>query len=390
MAKRGRKPNPNKKNWYFNEPEEQAVVDYLKAQTKEEKNRIFNDKLRFPFGKMVESIIRRYKLYISDEEYDTTYNDTMSNLITKMDKFRPGCISFRVVEELPKVLSADPNVIYLIKHKSQNVVNSTASDIYDEHILIEVKNGDTNKKVFEKIGITDIDLSEKIGEFKPWSVLFKVVEELPKVPSAEFNIIYLIKQDKLSSTVYDEYTLVTVGDVKSVSKIFENIGTTDIDLSEKIGERKPVSKTKAYSYYGTICKNYLINRTQKKAKDLKKTERYDVSAANYTNNVKYSESMESTDVACESIDLLIKKIGYMLENPEQYELRDSEIKMGESLKNLLEHWDFVLTTDGSRKLNKNAILLFLRDSTHFTTKEVRDNMKKFKKEFYDIKNYLIS
>ena len=38
---------------------------------------------------MVESIIRRYKLFVPEEEFDETFNDIMSFLSTKMDKFDP-------------------------------------------------------------------------------------------------------------------------------------------------------------------------------------------------------------------------------------------------------------------------------------------------------------
>jgi hypothetical protein len=57
--------------------------------------------------------------------------------------------------------------------------------------------------------------------------------------------------------------------------------------------------------------------------------------------------------------------------------------------NLLNNWEYVLSTDASNKLNKNAILLFLRESTGLDTKGIRDNMKKFRKEFLIIKNAVI-
>ena len=40
---------------------------------------------------MVESIIRRYKLYPpQDENFDETFNDTLSFLMTKIDRFNPN------------------------------------------------------------------------------------------------------------------------------------------------------------------------------------------------------------------------------------------------------------------------------------------------------------
>ena len=84
MAKRGRK-----RKGYFYEEQEQAVVDYIHADTKAEKDKIFNMWLRPAFTKMVESIIRRYKLRPPDEEFEETFNDTISFLMTKIELFDP-------------------------------------------------------------------------------------------------------------------------------------------------------------------------------------------------------------------------------------------------------------------------------------------------------------
>jgi hypothetical protein len=90
MAKRGRKPKDKKETGYFYKREEDAVLAYLSAQTAEEKNEIYNTVLRPAFEKMAESIIRRYKLFIPNETFEDTFNDTLSFLITKMNKFESG------------------------------------------------------------------------------------------------------------------------------------------------------------------------------------------------------------------------------------------------------------------------------------------------------------
>lgn len=88
MAKRGRKPNPNKyETGYFYEKEENAIVEYVNTDDAFGKNLIFEEILRPAFKKMIESIIRRYKLYIDGETFDMTYNDAMSHIIDKLDRF---------------------------------------------------------------------------------------------------------------------------------------------------------------------------------------------------------------------------------------------------------------------------------------------------------------
>jgi hypothetical protein len=82
-------PRPRTQKIYFGEDQEQAVVRYLKSESDDEKNKIFNEYLREPLIIMVESIIRRYKLYRKDMEFEEIHTDTMSFLITKIHKFNP-------------------------------------------------------------------------------------------------------------------------------------------------------------------------------------------------------------------------------------------------------------------------------------------------------------
>jgi len=80
-------PRKRTQKMYFGEEQEQAVVRYLESENEDEKNKIFNEYLREPLKIMVESIIRRYKLYRKDYEFEEIHTDTMSFLMTKISKF---------------------------------------------------------------------------------------------------------------------------------------------------------------------------------------------------------------------------------------------------------------------------------------------------------------
>jgi hypothetical protein len=80
-------PRKRTQKIYFGEDQEKAVVSYLESTDETERNKIFNEYLREPLIIMVESIIRRYKLYRKDLEFEEIHNDTMSFLITKINKF---------------------------------------------------------------------------------------------------------------------------------------------------------------------------------------------------------------------------------------------------------------------------------------------------------------
>lgn len=86
-VKRGRKPKPTSN--YFDVREEEAVRNFLIAETSYEKNKIYNQFLRSPLDKMISSIIRRYKLYRKDMDFEEIHTDTHSFLMTKVDKFKP-------------------------------------------------------------------------------------------------------------------------------------------------------------------------------------------------------------------------------------------------------------------------------------------------------------
>ena len=60
VNKRGRK---RKNEMYFGPDEEEAVIKFLESEDEAERNLIFNEWLKAPLDKMIESIIRRYKLY---------------------------------------------------------------------------------------------------------------------------------------------------------------------------------------------------------------------------------------------------------------------------------------------------------------------------------------
>ena len=84
-----KKTKPKSQN-YFDVREEEAVVHYIEAETQKEKEEIYNEFLKYPLDKMIDSIIRRYKLYRKDMNYRDIHADTHSFLMTKVDKFKPA------------------------------------------------------------------------------------------------------------------------------------------------------------------------------------------------------------------------------------------------------------------------------------------------------------
>ena len=67
VNKRGRK---RKNDMYFGPNEEEAVINFLESEDETERNLIFNEWLKGPLDKMIESIIKKYKLYRKRETFE--------------------------------------------------------------------------------------------------------------------------------------------------------------------------------------------------------------------------------------------------------------------------------------------------------------------------------
>jgi hypothetical protein len=81
------------KKLYFAEREEKAVVDYNNATSADERHRIYNEILREPFTKMVESILRKYQTHIGNYDIHEVEANALSHLVEQMVKFNPDKIT---------------------------------------------------------------------------------------------------------------------------------------------------------------------------------------------------------------------------------------------------------------------------------------------------------
>lgn len=245
MGKRGRKPSGKRKGYWY-EDEENAFLEYLSASTKDEKDRIFNEKLLTAFTKMTESIIRRYNLYPPDESFQETFDDTMSFLMTKIENFNPE------------------------------------------------------------------------------------------------------------------------------------------------------SGYKSYSYCGTIIKNYLIYKINQFAKNQKRNSSYDAydteEMSSINDAMRYSYNDDSSKLAFlnELMKKTAKDIQEVVDEPDKNKLSENQIKVGKALIELLNNWEDLFSRMGSDKFNKSSILLFLKETTLLSTKEIRDSMKGYRSMYYLLKKNMIN
>lgn len=244
--KRGRKPNPNKNKMYFSDREENAFRDYITSTDVTYRNQVFNEILYPAFSKMVESIIRKYTLFKPGEDFEDTFNDVMSHLLSKVEKF-------------------DPN-----------------------------------------------------------------------------------------------------------------------------------KQTKAYSYCGTICKNYALHERQKAQDMLQRNVSYE-SLFNENNpdmRVTYDKYFDEDDISQVMMKKAATEITNMIQEPQKYNLNESDVKVGLAIVNILNNWDSIFSELESKKYNKSQVDLFIKEFTSLDgasgTKKIRDAKKKYITAYFRLKEQMLN
>jgi hypothetical protein len=178
--------------------------------------------------------------------------------------------------------------------------------------------------------------------------------------------------DKMISSIIRRYKLYR----KDMD--FEEIHVdTHSFLMTKIDKFKPAKEKKAYSYFGTICKNYLMGQIIKDQKELNRKVSYEDISSSLEENIKFSYSIETDVIDSEDIIHKFKKELKLF--VDEQPMNDNEKKLGIALLELFDNYETIFMSADNNKFNKNVILLSLREMTNLTTKEIRNSMKKYKK-----------
>lgn len=229
---------------------------------------------------------------------------------------------------------------------------------------------------------TEDVLSKKRGRKAVKENYFDVREEeavrnfLTATSSYEKNKIYnqFLRGplDKMISSIIRRYKLYR----KDMD--FEEIHTdTHSFLMTKVDKFKPDKNKKAYSYFGTICKNYLMGQIIKDQKEMNRKISYEDISSSLEDHPDMSYRIDDDTVETESIinDYLLELKEYI----EVENLNENEKKLGYALIDLFDNYETIFSGADNNKFNKNVILLSLREMTNLSTKEIRSSIKRFKK-----------
>jgi hypothetical protein len=153
-------------------------------------------------------------------------------------------------------------------------------------------------------------------------------------------------------------------------------------LMTKIEKFKPSKEKKAYSYFGTICKNYLMGQIMKDQKEMNRKISYEDISSDLSNNPAFSYHIDNDDYGSEYI---IKKFLDKLKDSLDNEgMSEQEHKLGAAIYDLFENYGTIFPDTNNNKFNKNIILFELREMTNLSTKEIRNSIKKYKKLYFEL------
>jgi hypothetical protein len=152
-------------------------------------------------------------------------------------------------------------------------------------------------------------------------------------------------------------------------------------LMTKVDKFKPAKNKKAYSYFGTICKNYLMGQILKDQKETNRKISYEDISATLENRPDMIYYLEFEKIDAEKIiDVFLVDLKSYIENND---LPDNETKLGYALVELFDDYGNIFIGNDNNKFNKNIVLLTLREMTNLNTKEIRTCLKKYKTLYLD-------
>lgn len=190
---------------------------------------------------------------------------------------------------------------------------------------------------------------------------------------------------KMFEAITNKYSLHQPGE-----ELEDTINDVTSEVIDKMSGFK-AGKGKAYSYIGTICKRYLINKLIKTQREMYNSTAYDDISSELIEDERLSYQIHDnvgSDMA-EIIKETTFGINELITNNLEQKLNSNEILVGKALVGLMENWDDLFTSLGSNKFNKSSISLYLKEVTNLPLKDIKSSMRKFKPVYLRTKKEIL-
>jgi len=181
------------------------------------------------------------------------------------------------------------------------------------------------------------------------------------------------------------YDMVEV-ESNALTHLIEHMVKFNPDKITKSGNR-----TKAFSYCQTIIRNYYKDHSKKSYTEKKINLSFDdyIDEINENTEYTYEIETESQHQLEKLIATVIEKIEDKINNDPL--MKKNEIIVGDAIVNVLKNWQVLFMEDTpegkynkrvTNKFAKNKILLYLKEQTGLSTKEIRIGIKPFKEIYF--------
>ena len=176
---------------------------------------------------------------------------------------------------------------------------------------------------------------------------------------------------------------------------FIYVKDAEVDLhllnEKKDGFKYRIFNSKAYSYCQTIIRNYYKDHSKKSYTERKTNLCFDDYINEINNNIEYTYEMETEQQHQleKLINSVIEKIEDQIDNNST--IKKNEALVGDAIVNVLKNWQVLFMEDSpdgryekrvTNKFAKNKILLYLKEQTGLSTKEIRIGIKPFKEIYF--------
>ena len=136
-----------RKNYYFTDVTEKAIIRYNNEKRPDMRNRIYNNHIRDAFDKVCENIIHTFKFYYFDVSSEEVKNEVVSFLVMNMHKFTSGkgkaFSYFSIVAKNYLILHNNNNYKKMKTHDKIDVMD------WDRSIQTEISQKNTNQEFNE-------------------------------------------------------------------------------------------------------------------------------------------------------------------------------------------------------------------------------------------------
>jgi hypothetical protein len=175
--------------------------------------------------------------------------------------------------------------------------------------------------------------------------------------------------DKMISSIIRRYKL-----YRKDMDFYEIHTDTHSFLMTKIEKFSPSKEKKAYSYFGTICKNYLMGQILKDQKEQNRKISYEDISSDLENNPNMSYYIDDEEDDKENI--LIKLLQNVKEKSNEFDEGTNEYKLGVALCDILENYKQIFQTSDNNKFNKKFNFIIIKRDDKSVNKRNKNKYEK--------------